>query len=89
VVRREAGALKAGEHAFAWDGKDQTGQTLPEGGIYTLRVAAKDALGSTMTPATTVEGVVRAVEQANGEVRLMLNGVGVPLSAVLTLKQAT
>lgn len=87
VVRRETGALTAGEHAFAWDGKDQAGAQLPDGGVYVFRVTAKDALGAAFTSATTVEGTVRAVEQADGDVRLMLNGVGVPLSAVLGVRQ--
>ena len=89
VVRREAGAAKAGQQTFAWDGKDQGGTRLPDGGAYTLRVTAKDALGAAVKPTLSVEGVVRAVEQADGEVRLMLNGVAVPLSAVLSVRQTS
>jgi flagellar basal-body rod modification protein FlgD len=87
VVRRETGVPSEGEHAFAWDGKDQTGAQLPDGGVYVLRVTAKDTTGAAMTPTTTVEGVVRGVEQTADGVRLLVGGVGVPLGAVLSVRQ--
>lgn len=88
VVRREAGETGAGAHAFAWDGRDQAGGRLADGGLYTLRVEAADAAGAKLTPAITTQGIVRAVEQADGETRLILNGAAVPLSAVTAVRQS-
>lgn len=88
VVRRETGDAAAGAHAFAWDGRSQSGARLADGGAYTLRVAAVDATGGAVAPAITVSGVVRAVEQIEGAMRLMLDGGGaVPLASVLAVRQ--
>ena len=68
------GDLKAGDHAFTWNGKDQTGKQLSDGGPYTLKVSATDASGASVGPVTYVQGVVSGVEQADGATYLTING---------------
>jgi flagellar basal-body rod modification protein FlgD len=88
VVRAETGQPHAGSHPFVWDGKNQTGGQLPDGGVYSLRVTATDVSGAAIAPTVSTEGVVRAVEQAGGVPTLIVGGVPVPLSAVLAVRQA-
>ncbi len=87
VVRRETGATGAGAHAFAWDGRDQTGAQRANGGAYRLRVTATDALGAAITPDITTQGVVTAVEQSGGVATLIINGASAPLTAVRAVRQ--
>ena len=90
-VRTLAGAeadMKAGDHSFVWDGKNDHGAAQPDG-VYTLRVTAKDA-GEKAVPLTTyVQGVVTGIQQENGQGIITLNGAKVPLSAITSIAQAT
>jgi len=79
--------LKAGDHAFTWNGKDQTGAQLPDGGPYTLRVTALDSSGAPMTTTNYVQGVVSGVEQANGSTLITINGGQVDWSKVTSITQ--
>jgi flagellar basal-body rod modification protein FlgD len=88
LVHAEAPSdLKAGDHAFTWNGKDQTGAQLPDGGPYTLRVTALDATGAPMTTTNYVQGVVSGVEQANGSTLITINGGQVDWSKVTSITQ--
>jgi len=75
-------AAKGGEHAFSWDGKDVSGQKLPDGGKYTLRVSAKDTAAAAVPSTVFVQGVVTGVEQADGQTMLTINGGKVPWNVV-------
>ncbi|WP_394763856.1 flagellar hook assembly protein FlgD [Phenylobacterium sp.] len=89
VVHAEAPTdLKAGEHAFSWNGKNLLGTQLPNGGTYALRVTAKDAVGATMKTTTYVQGVVTGVTQANGATNITVNGGPVDWSKVVSVEQA-
>src|SRR6185437_2249193 len=43
VLYNTTGETGAGQHGFAWNGKTNGGQQMPDGGAYTLRVTATDA----------------------------------------------
>lgn len=66
--------VKAGDHDFVWDGKDQAGRQLADGGPYTLSVTATDASGAAIAPITYVDGRVTSVEQADGSTWLTISG---------------
>lgn len=86
VVRTiEAGALKAGEQTVAWDGKDNTGNAAPEGN-YTIEVNAFDAQGGKVQVETLMRGVVSGVDLSGAEVSMTVNGMQVPLSALLAVR---
>lgn len=74
--------VKAGDHDFVWDGKDQAGRQLPDGGPYRLVVTAKDAAGAALAPITYVDGRVSAVEQADGATWLTVSGARIPWDQV-------
>lgn len=88
-VRTIAGSaedMKAGEHAFSWDGKDMLGQSMPEG-TYTLRITAVDGGGSKIDSTTYVEGPVTAIELQNGQSMITINGGKVPIGQVIAVRQ--
>ena len=88
VSQTDLGALAAGPHAFSWNGKDQSGVQLPNGGTYTLAVAATDSTGAAVTTSTYQQGTVSAVNNAGGQVLLTVNGSQVPTNAITSV-QAT
>jgi len=79
--------MKAGDHDFTWNGKDQTGTQLPDGGPYTLRVTALDSSGAALTTTNYVKGVVTGVEQSNGSTMITINGGQVDWSKVTSITQ--
>jgi flagellar basal-body rod modification protein FlgD len=87
VVHAEAPSnLKAGDHDFTWDGKDLNGANLPDG-TYTLRVTATDASGAAIATTNYVQGLVTAVEQANGSTLITVNGSKVSWDKVVSITQ--
>ena len=65
---------RAGDHVLAWNGKDLSGNQLPDGGTYTLKVTASDAAGAAINATNYVQGVVTGVEQSGGATYLTVNG---------------
>jgi flagellar basal-body rod modification protein FlgD len=78
--------LKAGDHAFSWNGKDRTGTNAPEG-VYTLRLTALDASGATLASTNYVQGVVTSVEQSNGSTLIAVGPTKVDWSSVKSITQ--
>jgi flagellar basal-body rod modification protein FlgD len=78
--------LKAGEHAFAWDGKNDAGAAQPEG-TYKLRITAKDASGQAVASNIFVEGIVSGIQQEDGQGVLTINGGKAPMSSVTSIHQ--
>ncbi|HEY8616440.1 flagellar hook assembly protein FlgD [Phenylobacterium sp.] len=77
--------IAAGEHKFAWDGKDITGRALPDGGQYKLRVTTKDTTGAAVPVSIYIQGLVAGVEQADGQTMLTINGAKVPWGQVASI----
>jgi flagellar basal-body rod modification protein FlgD len=80
-------AAKAGEHKFTWDGKDLSGQQLPDGGDYRILVSATDSAGERIPPTVYVQGKVSGVEQADGQTLITINGAKVPWNYVTSVKE--
>jgi flagellar basal-body rod modification protein FlgD len=75
----------AGEHTYAWNGKDMQGNSLPNG-TYTLRLTPKDAAGQAVTGSIYIDGVVTGVEQSDGQSLLTINGTKVPWDTVNSVR---
>jgi flagellar basal-body rod modification protein FlgD len=89
LVHAEAPSdMKAGDHAFTWNGKDLSGAQLPNGGTYTLKVTATDASGTALATTNYVQGVVTGVTQNNGSSSITVNGGSVDVSKVISINQA-
>ena len=72
----------AGRHEFVWDGKNDKGQSLPDGN-YTIQIVAANADEKEITPSYAVRGKVAGVGIENGVATLNLDGLEVPLANVV------
>ena len=86
VSQTDLGALGAGQHAFNWNGKDGSGVQLPDGGTYTLAIAATDAQGAAVSSSIYQRGTVTAVNNTGGQVLLTVNGTRVPASTITSVQ---
>lgn len=75
----------SGTQTFAWDGKDANGRALADG-PYTMRVIAQDASENEVEVTMRQSGVVSAVEFDNNTPVLTVNGSGIQLSDVITVR---
>ncbi|WP_340645892.1 flagellar hook assembly protein FlgD [Phenylobacterium sp.] len=88
TVYSEAPAdMKAGDHAFNWNGKDSSGKQLDDGGAYTLRVTAKDSAGTGVISKVNIRGVVTGVEQVDGKTLITINGAKIPWETVTSINE--
>ena len=72
---------------FVWDGKTNAGAQLPDGGVYTLRVAAQNANGGVVDSQVLTRGRVTGVELYDGQPYLAIGQSIVPLTAVIALDE--
>jgi flagellar basal-body rod modification protein FlgD len=79
----------SGRHAFTWDGQTNSGQQLPDGGNYTLKVMAVDATGASVNATITTAGKVDGVSVANGQASFEVGGRSVPISKLVTVASAS
>ena len=77
--------MTAGDHSFVWNGKDNSGKQLDDGGPYTLRVTAKDTSGATVASKINIQGVVTGVEQVDGKTLITINGAKIPWETVTSI----
>ncbi|MDR7231008.1 flagellar basal-body rod modification protein FlgD [Caulobacter sp. BE264] len=82
---------KSGDHIITWDGKDDSGAKLPDGGVYGIVVTAKTGDGKEIK-ATNIkgrtEGVVTAVDNATGQPMVVVDGKTIPVDNVVGIKAA-
>ena len=78
---------KAGDHNFDWNGRDLLGVKRPDGGVYRLRITAKDSSGGAVPAQVFAKGLVTGVEQVDGKTLLTIGGSKVPWSAVIAVSE--
>lgn len=90
VVWRGTGDGKAdGMHDFNWNGKTTGGGQLSDGGVYTLRVTATDALGATVPSQTLIRGRISGVEMYNDTPYVVIGNSILPMDNLLSLEERT
>ncbi len=76
----------SGAHTLTWDGKDDSGAQLADGGVYTIAVTAKGPDGKDIK-ATNIkgrtEGVVTGVDNSTGQAMVIIDGKMVPVDNVI------
>ena len=71
----------SGAQTWTWDGKDNTGRSVPDG-AYTVAVTGGPAKATPTALPFTVSGTVTGVTSQNNTVNLQMGGLSVPFSAV-------
>lgn len=84
VVLVKSGETAAGRHDFGWDGRDEAGQQLPDGG-YSIEVAAVRDDGSAIEVNTAISGRVSGASAGDGEATLFIGSVPVAMTNVITV----
>lgn len=82
---------KSGAHTLTWDGKDDSGAKLPDGGVYTVNVIAKGADGKDLKVTNIkgrTEGVVTAVDNSTGSPQVIVDGAAIPVDSVIGITAA-
>jgi flagellar basal-body rod modification protein FlgD len=79
---------KAGVHTLTWDGMHRNGVKMQNGGVYTIRITAKDSTGAAVTATPFVQGRVTGVEQTDGKTLITVNGVQVGWEKVTSIAEA-
>ncbi len=77
-----------GTHDFVWDGKTTAGGQLPDGGVYSLKVVAKNGTNDVAAQVLT-RGRVTGVEMYDGVPYLTIGNAIVPVSSVIGLEEHT
>lgn len=80
------GPTTAGENTVAWDGRTNSGASVPDG-VYQLTIKALDSNGAELTTPITLRGRVTGVETVDGEVVLNVGGVRLPLEDVTAVRE--
>lgn len=89
VVWRGDGPNKtSGIHDFNWDGKTTGGGQMADGGVYSLRVTAKDALGAAVDTQTLIRGRITSVEMYNGVPYATIGTSIMPITDLISLEES-
>ena len=81
TVYTGAGETTAGNHSFAWNGKDNNGNQLADG-TYTLSVAAIGSGGGTVSSTVASAGVVSQIDMTGSTPKLVIGNMEVGLSDI-------
>ena len=81
VVYVGAGEKTAGNHSFAWDGKDNNGNQLADG-AYKLTVTASDAAGTAVTSSVASAGTVSQIDMTGTTPQLVVGNMEIGLGDI-------
>ncbi len=77
----------AGVHRLDWDGKNDSGESVPEGS-YRFEVTALDAGGNTLHSEALLIGHVHGIRYVDGNARVVVGDQEVPLGGVIEILSA-
>ena len=88
LVRSIPGETTAGGHVLNWDGKDDSGNTVPDGN-YQMQIMAKDSDGKDVSVTTHFLSPVNGVATQNGQVMLQTSNGLLSIGNVISVRQPT
>ncbi|MFT5489623.1 MAG: flagellar basal-body rod modification protein FlgD [Paracoccaceae bacterium] len=83
-VRSIESATSLGKHTVTWDGKDDAGNTLPDG-AYTVVVSARDADINLIEVATSITATVTGTQNSDTGTQLIFGTVPIDLDKVISV----
>lgn len=86
TVFSTAGEKALGSHEFNWDGKDASGNSLPDG-KYNLLITAKSKSGDNISSQINMIGPVSGVFSRDGVNMVDVEGLSVPISEIISVKR--
>ena len=86
LVRQISGATDAGAHQLAWDGKDDSGNAVPDGN-YQIQVVSVDSKGDPVTTTTNFVSAVSGVMMNSGQVMLQTADGPITLDKVISVRE--
>ena len=84
AVYTTTGEMAAGNHSFVWDGKDNSGNQLSDGG-YKLTVTATDAAGGTVDNSVASAGTVTQIDMTGATPRLIVGSMEIDLADIAAI----
>lgn len=84
----DAPAKTNGLHDFKWDGKTTGGGQVDDGGVYTMKVIAKDGAGKDVGSQVVIRGRVSGVEMYDGAAFVTIGKSIMPVSSLIALEEA-
>ncbi len=88
VVYEGGSSTDLGRNEFVWDGKSNSGETMPNGN-YTFEVAAADAAQNEVSSQVFTSGVVTSIDSINGDVYVSVGNLSILISDVISIQAAS
>lgn len=85
VYRQSLDGKPPGKHVIEWDGRSAGDEALPEGS-YQIEVVAEDSAGEKLEIDSYVQGVVRALDFADGNVQLFVGALKLTPADIKTIE---
>ena len=76
-----------GMHDFKWDGATTGGGQVDDGGVYTLKVLAKDGAGKDVDSQVLIRGRVTGVEMYDNTPFVIIGKSIMPVSSLIALEE--
>ena len=88
VVRTVQETSAAGSNNWTWDGKDDSGNSLPDG-AYGIAVQTQDSAGNaTAVPFTATGSITGVTKSSGGDVMLQMGSESVDMNNVTSIEKA-
>jgi flagellar basal-body rod modification protein FlgD len=84
IVYTGAADKTAGNHVFAWDGKDNNGNAQPDG-AYKLTLTASDAAGTAITSSVASAGTVNQIDMTGAAPQFVIGSMAVGLGDIAAI----